>query len=81
VSFVVGFFIFGGSMISTELTSREKEILKLTCEGFRPADIATKLETSASTIQSQLRFAVIKLGTATVAEAAIKAARMGLLKE
>ena len=66
-------------LIKTELTDRERTILKLIADGYRPAEIADDAGVAESTVRGQLRFAVAKMGVKTAERAAIKAKRLGLL--
>jgi DNA-binding CsgD family transcriptional regulator len=53
------------------LSSREREVLALVAEGLSSAEIATRLGVARSTIDSQVRSAMRKLGARTRVEAAV----------
>jgi len=50
------------------LTSREREVLDLVCQGFASKDIASALDISARTIDAHRANIAEKLGTSSVAE-------------
>ncbi|MBD9385690.1 response regulator transcription factor [Agrobacterium sp. AGB01] len=50
------------------LTSREREVLDLVCQGFSSKDIASALDISARTIDAHRANIAEKLGTSSVAE-------------
>ncbi len=60
------------------LTERERQILQLVCEGKGNKAIASRLELSEGTIKAHLRNLYRKLRVQTRAEAASRAARLGL---
>jgi LuxR family transcriptional regulator, maltose regulon positive regulatory protein len=64
---------------SRPLTAREREILALVGQGFRNADIATRLFISPKTVKTHLQNIFEKLGTRTRTEAVVKAKNLRLL--
>ncbi len=64
----------------TELTGREKEILRLVATGTSNKDIATQLFISSNTVKVHLRNIFAKIGVASRTEAAMYAVRTGLVK-
>lgn len=65
---------------SAGLTARENQILVLVAEGLRNAEIAQRLFLSKRTIGNHVSAILRKLGADTRAEAAAKAATLGLLQ-
>ena len=53
------------------LTLREKEVLRLICDGRTNAEIATQLNVSRETIKSELKRIFRKLGVANRTQAAV----------
>ncbi len=64
----------------TELTGREKEILRLVATGTSNKDIAHQLFISSNTVKVHLRNIFAKIGVTSRTEAAMYAVRMGLVK-
>jgi DNA-binding CsgD family transcriptional regulator len=62
------------------LTARENQVLALVAEGLRNADIAQRLFLSQRTVGNHVSAILRKLGADTRAEAAAKAATLGLLQ-
>jgi two-component system nitrate/nitrite response regulator NarL len=65
---------------SMELTSREREILSLACEGIRSAEIARRLGLSVRTIDAHRRNIKRKLGIHSMAGLTRYALKNGLIK-
>lgn len=63
------------------LTGREQEVLCLIARGLRIADAANALGVAESTVASHVKAVYRKLGISTRAEAALHAARLGLLEQ
>lgn len=61
------------------LTQREIDVLRLIAKGYRAAEVAPLLGLSASTVSSYVRDIYRKLGISSRAEAAMEAARRGLV--
>lgn len=59
------------------LTMREKEILRLVCDGLTNARIATKLTVSRETIKSELKRIFRKIGVANRTQAAVLLVKQG----
>jgi len=57
-----------GIGLLARLTSREREVLDLVCQGFASKDIASALDISARTIDAHRANIAEKLGTSSVAE-------------
>ena len=53
------------------LTEREKEVLRLVCDGMTNAEIATKLHVSRETVKSELKRIFRKIGVANRTQAAV----------
>ena len=64
----------------TELTEREKEILRLVATGTSNKDIAHQLFISSNTVKVHLRNIFAKIGVVSRTEAAMYAVRMGLVQ-
>jgi two-component system nitrate/nitrite response regulator NarL len=62
------------------LTSREREILGLTADGFSAPDIAERLTLSPTTVRTHLQHLYEKLGVSDRAAAVAEAMRRGLLE-
>lgn len=65
---------------TTELSSREREVLKLLAEGFGLEDAAAMLCISPATIRKHREHLFEKLGTSNTAKLTLIAARMGLVQ-
>jgi DNA-binding NarL/FixJ family response regulator len=61
------------------LTLREKEVLRLVCDGLTNAEIATKLTVSRETIKSELKRIFRKIGVANRTQAAVLLVKQGWL--
>lgn len=59
------------------LTMREKEVLRLVCDGMTNAEIATKLTVSRETIKSELKRIFRKIGVANRTQAAVLLVKQG----
>jgi DNA-binding NarL/FixJ family response regulator len=59
------------------LTMREKEVLRLVCDGLTNAEIATKLSVSRETIKSELKRIFRKIGVANRTQAAVLLVKQG----
>ncbi len=53
------------------LTEREKEILRLVCDGLTNAEIATSLHVSRETVKSELKRIFRKIGVGNRTQAAV----------
>lgn len=53
------------------LTEREKEVLRLVCDGLTNAEIATKLHVSRETVKSELKRIFRKIGVGNRTQAAV----------
>ena len=53
------------------LTEREKEVLRLVCDGMTNAEIATKLHVSRETVKSELKRIFRKIGVGNRTQAAV----------
>ena len=62
-----------------ELTGREEEVLRLVAEGCTNKEIAKKLSIAEDTAKKHVQSIIAKLGAADRTQAAMKAARAGLL--
>jgi LuxR family transcriptional regulator len=63
----------------TELSTRELEVMRWSCDGKTAAETASILGVSEATVNFHTRNASLKLGTANRTAAAVRAALMGLL--
>lgn len=61
------------------LTARETEVLSLIARGMRIPEVARQIGVADSTVATHIRNIYRKLGISNRAEAAIQAARLGLL--
>ena len=61
------------------LTRREVEVLKWQSEGYRTKDIASKLRTSAHTVEKQAKSARLRLKAASSTQAVAKAILLGII--
>lgn len=61
------------------LTMREKEILRLVCDGLTNSEIATSLGVSRETIKSELKRIFRKIGVANRTQAAVLLVKQGWL--
>lgn len=59
------------------LTMREKEVLRLVCDGLTNAEIATQLTVSRETIKSELKRIFRKIGVANRTQAAVLLVKQG----
>lgn len=66
--------------ISEELTSREKEVLKMMAEGLSNPEIAQKLFVSRSTVKFHVSSILSKLGAASRTEAVSKALQFKIIQ-
>ncbi|MGE4240110.1 LuxR C-terminal-related transcriptional regulator [Ramlibacter sp.] len=62
-----------------KLTDREVDVLRLIAKGYRATEVAPLLGLSANTVSSYVRDIYRKLGISSRAEAAMEAARRGLV--
>lgn len=62
-----------------ELSDREMDVLRWTCEGKTSSDVAQILQISEATVNFHSRNACAKLGTTNRTAAAVRAALLGLL--
>lgn len=65
--------------MAVELSARELEVLRWSCDGKTSGDIAQILGLSEATVNFHARNACLKLGTSNKTAAAVRAALMGLL--
>ena len=65
--------------VGPKLTDREIEVLRLIAKGYRAAEVAPLLGITPSTVASYVRDIYRKLGISSRAEAAMEAARRGLV--
>jgi DNA-binding NarL/FixJ family response regulator len=68
-----------GEAPTVHLTQREVDVLRLIAKGYRAAEVAPLLGISPSTVSSYVRDIYRKLGISSRAEAAMEAARRGLV--
>jgi DNA-binding NarL/FixJ family response regulator len=61
------------------LTLREKEVLRMVCDGLTNAQIATRLTVSRETIKSELKRIFRKIGVANRTQAAVLLVKQGWL--
>lgn len=61
------------------LTDREKEILRLVCDGLTNAQIATELHVSRETVKSELKRIFRKIGVGNRTQAAVLLVKQGWL--
>lgn len=59
------------------LTMREKQVLRLVCDGMTNAQIASKLTVSRETIKSELKRIFRKIGVANRTQAAVLLVKQG----
>ena len=64
----------------SELSNRELEVLRWSCDGKTSADMAEIIGVSEATVNFHMRNACLKLGTPNKTAAAVRAALMGLLR-
>lgn len=69
-----------GRPTSLDLSAREIEVLQLVAEGYRPADIATRLVISPKTVSSHIQRVFAKLDVHTRAQAVAVAYEAGLIR-
>ena len=60
-----------GERPKPNLTEREKEVLRLVCDGLTNAEIATCLHVSRETVKSELKRIFRKIGVANRTQAAV----------
>jgi DNA-binding NarL/FixJ family response regulator len=65
--------------ITTELSERERDVLRLLARGLNNADIARQLHLSEGTVRNYVSAVLTKLGVSDRAQAAIMALRYGLV--
>jgi DNA-binding NarL/FixJ family response regulator len=65
--------------VSSNLTPRELDVLKLLAEGLQHEEIGRRLGISSETVRTHLRKACDRLGAATRTQAVATALRMGLI--
>lgn len=70
---------FGNTNGSTDLTSREKEVLELVAKGLSNKDVAQTLDLSEGTVKVHVSNILSKLHVSSRTEAAVWAAQMGLI--
>jgi DNA-binding NarL/FixJ family response regulator len=78
---VLAFFAGGRAAGATpfpELTDREREVLDLIAQGYKNADIATRLVLSSKTVRNHVTNILSKLQVADRAEAIVRAREAGL---
>ncbi|MBV8339094.1 MAG: response regulator transcription factor [Candidatus Eremiobacteraeota bacterium] len=63
----------------SRLTSRERQVLRLLCAGYRNHDIAKRLDYGLGTIKADVRAILEKLGVSDRTQAAAMAIRRGLI--
>ena len=66
------------TLITSKLTDREVEVLRLIAKGFNNADIATRLFLSEGTVRNHVSAILAKLGVADRTQAAVIAIQHGL---
>ncbi len=64
--------------IPTMLTGRERQIIQFVVDGYRNAEIASRLGTTSQTIKNQLTVIFAKLRVSTRVQLAVYALRQGL---
>lgn len=69
----------GSRNLTTGLTSRELEVLRLVADGLHNRDVAARLHISENTVKNHMRSVHEKLGVRTRTEAVVTAAREGVL--
>jgi DNA-binding NarL/FixJ family response regulator len=67
------------SHAETPLTDREQDVLRLIGKGYKVAEVAQLLSITGNTVSSYIRDIYRKLGISSRAEAAMEAARRGLV--
>ena len=72
-----GTYRFDPDRLRPNLTMREKEVLRLVCDGLTNAEIATKLTVSRETIKSELKRIFRKIGVANRTQAAVLLVKQG----
>lgn len=68
-----------GAGLEEELTPREAEVLRLMAEGLPNKTIARRMGISENTVKTHANAVLAKLGASSRTEAAIRAARLGLV--
>lgn len=66
-----GTFRYEPNMPRPNLTEREKEVLRLVCDGLTNAEIAGALHVSRETVKSELKRIFRKIGVANRTQAAV----------
>lgn len=74
------FRVANGNIADSELTAREREVLKRIAQGRKIADIAAELGISHHTVSDHVKNIYRKLNISSRAQAATQAARLGLLR-
>ena len=74
---IEGTYKFDPDRPRPNLTLREKEVLRLVCDGLTNAEIATKLTVSRETIKSELKRIFRKIGVANRTQAAVLLVKQG----
>ena len=69
----------GTDGVRRALTDREKQILRLVCDGMSNAEIAAQLVISAETVKSELKRIFRKIGVKNRTQAAVLLVREGWL--
>jgi len=69
----------GSESVRRALTDREKQILRLVCDGLSNAVIATRLTISPETVKSELKRIFRKIGVKNRTQAAVLLVREGWL--
>ena len=64
-----------------DLTARETDVLRLIARGMRVSEAAAAIGIAETTVATHIKTIYRKLGISSRAEAAIQAARLGLLNE
>lgn len=71
----------GADSVRRALTDREKQILRLVCEGLSNAEIAARLVISAETVKSELKRIFRKIGVRNRTQAAVLVVRESWLQQ